>query len=368
MIPVNTPLFQGNEKKYLNECIDTGWISSEGSFVQRFEEAMANLCNRKYATAVSSGTAALDIAVRLLDLKENEEVIMPSFTIISCAQALINQKIKPILIDSDFYTFNMKIEDIEKKITKNTKAIMIVHIYGLCVDMNPILTLAKKYNLRIIEDAAQMHGQKYYDKPCGSFGDISVFSFYPNKLITTGEGGMVLVNEENLDKKAKELRNLCFTKDRFIHEDLGYNYRITNMQAALGLAQVEQIEKIVKKKKFIGNRYNELLKNIPYINLPIQKTSYCENLYWVYAITLKDNYKKDAKDIMNELAKFKIGTRPFFYPMHKQPIFNKMGFFKNTFLPNSEKLYKKGFYIPSGLGLSNENINNVSKALHKIFK
>lgn len=367
MVLVNEPLLSGNEKKYLNECIDTGWISSEGPFIKRFENDMASYVDRKYATACSNGSAALDIAVKALELKEGDEVIIPSFTIISCGQSLVTQGIKPVLVDSDLKTFNMIVEDIEAKITHKTKAIMMVHIFGLTVDVDPILALAKKYNLKVIEDAAQMHGQEYKGKKCGSFGDISTFSFYPNKLITTGEGGMVLTNDKNLDDRAKSLRNLCFTTDRFIHEELGWNYRMTNMQAALGVAQLEQIDKVVEKKRYIGHTYNELLKDIEVIDLPVVKTDYCENIYWVYAIVLKDDYPKTAKEVMSELGEYKIGTRPFFYPMHKQPVFNKMGLFLDDNLPNSEKLYEKGFYIPSGMALTKEQMKEVSDALHKVL-
>ena len=359
MVPVNTPLLNGNEKKYLNECIDTGWISSEGPFIKRFEDEMCSYIGRKYATTCTSGTAALDIVVSSLHLQKDDEVIMPSFTIISCAQALVKQGVKPILVDSDIKTFNMIVEDIEAKITSKTKAIMIIHIFGLTVDIDPILELAKKYNLKIIEDAAQMIGQEYNGKKCGSFGDISIFSFYPNKQITTGEGGMVLCDDEELDKRAKSFRNLCFGDDRFIHEELGYNYRMTNMQAALGVAQLEQINKIVEKKRWIGNTYNELLINIKEITLPLALTSYCENIYWVYAIMINDDCNKSAKNIMDELGKLKIGTRPFFYPMHQQPVFNKMNLFNNDNLPNSKKLYEKGFYIPSGMALTKKQMIEV---------
>lgn len=368
MVLVNEPVLDGNEKKYLMECIDTGWISSEGPFIKKFEDNMATYVGRKYATACSNGSAALDIAVAALELKEGDEVIMPSFTIISCAQSLVTRGIKPVLIDSDIKTFNIKIEDIESKINEKTKAIMIVHIYGLSVDVDPVLDLAKKYNLKIIEDAAEMHGQTYKGKKCGSFGDISIFSFYPNKHITTGEGGMVLTDDENLDKRAKSLRNLCFTSNRYVHDEIGWNYRMSNMQAALGVAQLERIEQIVEKKRWIGNKYNELLKDITAINLPIERTEYCENIYWVYAITLKDNYSKTAKEIMDRLAEYKIGTRAFFYPMHKQPVFNKMGLFLNQNFPNSEKLYEKGFYIPSGLALTEEQIMEVANVLHEVLK
>jgi perosamine synthetase len=367
MVMINEPLLDGNEKKYLNECIDTNWISSEGPFIKKFESQMAHYVGRKYATACSSGTAALDIAVSALNLQKNDEVIMPSFTIISCAQALTKLGIKPVLVDSKYDTFNIKVEDIESKITSKTKAIMIVHIFGLTVDVDPIINLAKKHNLKIIEDAAQAIGQTYKGNQCGSFGDISIFSFYPNKHITTGEGGMVLCNDDLLDQRSKSLRNLCFGDQRFIHDEIGFNYRMTNVQAALGVAQLEKIDKVVDKKRYIGNIYNELLKDIEVINLPIAKIDFCENIYWVYAITLKDDYKKTVQEVMAELGRYKIGTRPFFYPMHKQPVFNKMGLFLDDDLPNSEKLYEKGFYIPSGLALTNEEMFEVSIALHKVL-
>jgi perosamine synthetase len=367
MVMVNEPLLDGNEKKYLNECIDTGWVSSEGPFVKKFESQMAHYVGRKYATACSSGTAALDIAVSALDLQKNDEVIMPSFTIISCAQALTKLSIKPVLVDSEYDTFNMKVEDIESKITSKTKAIMIVHIFGLTVDVDPIINLAKKYNLKVIEDAAQAIGQTYKGNQCGSFGDISIFSFYPNKHITTGEGGMVLCDDDLLDKRSKSLRNLCFGEQRFIHDEIGFNYRMTNMQAALGVAQLERINQIVEKKRWIGETYNSLLQDLDMINLPIKATSYCENIYWVYAITLKDDYSKTSREVMQELGECNIGTRPFFYPMHQQPVFNRAGLFLQDRLPNSEKLYKMGFYIPSGLALTQDQAVEVSEALHKVL-
>lgn len=367
MVMVNEPLLDGNEKKYLNECIDSGWISSEGPFVEKFERQMAHYVGRKYATACSSGTAALDIAVSALNLQEGDEVIMPSFTIISCAQALTKLGVKPVLVDSGYDSFNMNVKDIESRITPKTKAIMIVHIYGLTVDVDPIINLAKRFKLRLIEDAAEVIGQQYKGKKCGSFGDISIFSFYPNKHITTGEGGMVLCDDSLLDKRSKSLRNLCLGEQRFVHKEIGFNYRMTNMQAALGVAQLEKIDQIVEKKRWIGESYNELLQDLHMINLPIKKTDYCENIYWVYAITLKDDFSRTAKQVMSELGDYKIGTRPFFYPMHQQPVFNQAGLFSQDKFPNSEKLYKKGFYIPSGLALTKDQILKVSDVLHKVL-
>lgn len=369
-VPVNEPLLNGNEKKYLNECIDTGWISSEGPFVRKFEQQMAEYIGKKHAVAVTNGTAALELAIEALGISNGDEVIMPSFTIISCAQAIIKAGAKPVLIDSEFDTFNMRVEDIESKITKSTKAIMVVHIYGLPVDMDPVLVLAKKYNLKIIEDAAEMHGQTYNGKLCGSFGDISIFSFYPNKHITTGEGGMVLMNDTDLLDKCKSLRNLGFSTDpnkRFIHDKLGWNLRMTNLQAAIGVAQLERIEEFVSKKKWIGEMYQNLLSDIEEINLPIKQKHFSDNIYWVFAITLKDSCSKNAKDVMAELSKKGIGNRPFFYPMHQQPVFNNRGLFIGELHPNSTKLYERGFYIPSGMAISEEQIKQVSKVLHEIF-
>lgn len=370
MIPVNEPLLDGNEKKYLNECIDTGWISSEGPFITHFEQNMSDYIGRKFAVAVTNGTAALEMAIAALNIEAGDEVILPSFTIISCAQAIVKSGAVPVLVDSEFDSFNMCVEDIEAKITPKTKAIMIVHIYGLPVDMNPVLELAKKYSLKIIEDAAEMHGQTYYNKKCGGFGDISIFSFYPNKHITTGEGGMILTDDEQVYNRCKSLRNLGFSSEsnkRFIHEELGWNLRMTNIQAALGVAQLERIEEFVQKKRWIGNLYHDLLQDIAVINLPIKGKVFAENIYWVFAITLKDDYEKKALQVIKELGAKGIGTRPFFYPMHKQPVFNRMGLFESEIYPNAMRLYEQGFYIPSGLALTREQIFKVSKALHEVL-
>ncbi len=249
-IPVNIPLVDGNEKKYLNECIDTGWISSEGPFVKQFEDQFANRVQRKYAIAVTNGTAALDVGIEALGIGPGDEVILPAFTIISCIGQIIRSGATPVLVDSDPLTWNMNLKQVEEKITEHTKAIMVVHIFGLPVDVEPLLEITKNKNIKIIEDAAEMHGQTYYEKPCGSFGDISTFSFYSNKLITTGEGGMLVTDDEQLAMDCRSLRNLCFQpKKRFVHERLGWNYRMTNLQAALGLAQLERLDEFVQSTR-----------------------------------------------------------------------------------------------------------------------
>jgi len=368
-IPVNEPLLTGNEKKYLNQCIETGWISSEGPFVRKFEEKLAKRVNRSYGIAVCNGSAALEVAIAALGISKEDEVILPTFTIISCISPIIRAGAIPVLVDSDPLTWNMDISQIENKITKKTKAIMVVHIYGLPVDIDPILALAKKYNLKIIEDAAEMHGQMYKGKPCGSFGDISTFSFYPNKLITTGEGGMVLTNNPYSAKRCRSLRNLCFQPNkRFVHNQLGWNYRMTNLQAALGVAQLEKLGKHIKRKKEIGKKYTKLLKNIKQIQLPLEKTSYAENIYWVYGMLLKDKVKFNAKKMREKLAEKNIGSRPFFYPMHLQPVFKKMGLFYKERYPIAERLARRGFYLPNGLALTDAKINKVIVAVKQIVK
>ena len=368
MIPVNEPLLDGNEKKYLNECIDTGWISSEGPFIKKFEEEMAKYVNRKHAIAVSNGSVALDAAIIALGIGNGDEVILPTFTIISCAAAIVRAGATPVVVDSDPKTFNIDVSQIEKKITKKTKAIMVVHIYGLPCDMEPILALAQKHNLKIIEDAAEMHGQTYKGKKCGSFGEISTFSFYPNKHITTGEGGMILTDDDEIANHCRSLRNLCFKPEkRFVHDELGWNFRMTNLQAALGLAQLERIETFIQKKRWMGKLYTEKLREIEIFQLAVTETDYAKNIYWIFPIILDDKYKHDAEAFCNILSTKGIGNRPFFWNMHEQPILKKIGFFSTESCPNAEKMARRGFYIPSGLAITEDQINEVCRVLKSII-
>ncbi len=369
-IPVNTPLINNLDALAVSKTIKSGWISSEGPSVKEFEGKIAKFLNRKFGCAVSSGTAALEIAIKSLGLKKNDEVIMPSFTIISNAMAVVKSSAKPILVDVNLNTWNIKIEDIEKKITKKTKCLMIPHIYGLANDMDKILNIVKKYNLYLIEDAAEVLGLKYKNKKCGSFGDISILSFYANKHITTGEGGMLLTNNNKLNKIFKDYRNLCFgsKKNRFNHYDISWNYRYTNIQAALGLSQLKRINKIIKKKYEIGNYYYKHFKNIKNIILQPNKLSYCNNIYWVFGLVLKKNNKNNINQVIKKLANKNIGTRPFFWPMHKQDAFKKKNYFKKIRLPNSEFIAKNGFYLPSGLGLTSKELKFVKDTVISILK
>jgi len=367
-IPVNTPLLDGNEKKYLCECIDTGWISSEGPFVKRFESDMAAYVGRKYGIAVCNGTAALEAAMIALNLEKGSEVILPAFTIISCAQAITKAGLVPVVVDCEYDTWNMDVAAIEDKITPKTKAIMAVHIYGLPVDMDPLLQLAEKYNLKVIEDAAEMHGQTYKGKPCGSFGDISIFSFYPNKHITCGEGGMILTDDEILAERCRGARNLFFTAKRYRHEEIGSNFRMSNMQAALGCAQLEKISEHIEKKRMIGSRYQAAFQDIKDISLPVPSRDYADNIYWVFGIVIGDSYHFNAEQLMKRLAQEGIGTRSFFWPIHKQPVYIKEGMFQGVSCPNAEKIAEKGFYLPSGLGITDDEINYVIDKVTKVFK
>ena len=369
MIPVNEPLLDGNERKYLNECIDTGWISSEGPFVKRFEDQFASCSSRRFGVAVANGSVALDAAVAALGLGADDEVIMPVHTIISCAAAIVRVGATPVLVDCDPLTWNMDVTQIEARITRRTKAIMVVHIFGLPTDVSPILDLACKYGLRIIEDAAEMHGQSYKGKPCGSFGDISTFSFYSNKHITTGEGGMIVTDDTVLADKCRSLRNLCFRREqRFIHDELGWNFRMTNLQAALGVAQLERLDEFVTRKRRMGRIYTELLAGTTGIQLPLPRTDYADNIYWVYPLVLDDDIGFDAKEAMVRLSERGVGSRPFFWPMHEQPVFRKMGLFGNDRHPVAERIARRGFYIPSGMAITDQQIEESANAVKAILR
>ena len=274
-----------------------------------------------------------------------------------------------MLVDSDPHTWNMKVEEIEKKITHKTKAILVVHLYGLPVEMDKILDLAKRYHLKVVEDAAEMHGQIYRGKPCGSFGHISTFSFYPNKHVTTGEGGMVVTDDEELANRCKLLRNLCFRQDmRYVHDEISDNYRFTNLQAAVGLAQLERLVEFVEKKRQIGKFYTEHLSDVRGIQLPVSKTEYADNIYWVYGIVLDKEINYTNREITKLLASKGIGTRTFFWCMHEQPVYKEQGLFDGERYENGEYLARKGFYIPSGLALTTEQMKAVVAAVRNVIR
>ncbi len=368
-IPVNQPVLDGNEKTYLVRCIETGWISSEGPAVREFEEKMAARVGRSHGIAVSNGSTALDLAVRALGLPEGSEVIMPAFTIISCAAAVVRAGLLPVLVDAEPRTWNMDVTAIKSRLTSKTKAIMVVHIYGLPTDMAPVMELAAKHGLRIIEDAAEMHGQTYRGKACGSFGDVSTFSFYPNKHVTTGEGGMIMTDDVRLAERCKSLRNLSHSPDRrFVHEELGFNYRLTNLQAALGLAQLERLDQSIAKKRHMGEFYNLHFEGMAGLELPPARTDYADNIYWVYGMVLADRVPLDAAQMMGRLERLGVGTRPFFWGMHEQPVFRKIGLFERERFPVTERIARRGFYVPSGLGITEEQQLRVVAAVKEALR
>lgn len=372
MIPVNEPLLDGNEKKYLLECIDTGWISSEGPFVKKFEEGFASFTGVKHGIAVCNGTAAIEVALYALGIERDDEVIMPSFTIISCAIACIRLGAKPVLVDIEPDAWTMDVSQIESKITPRTKIVMPVHIYGHPVHMDEIFKLAERYNIRILEDAAEVHGAEYFSKykggkwlKCGSMGEVTTTSFYANKIITTGEGGMVLTNNEHSAARASSYRNLCFKPEkRFYHTELGYNFRMTNLQAAVGLAQLEQIEKFIAIKIRLGEYYRKRFACVKGVRfMPVKE--YARSVYWMYGIELDPEFGITAEEMMGRLKKHGIATRPFFRGLHDQPVLNKMGLFAGESYPKTDHAYKYGFYLPSGLTLTEKQIDSVVDAVKR---
>jgi len=292
---------------------------------------------------------------------------MPSFTIMSCALAVLNYGVVPVFVDADSETWNMDVNRIEEKITPKTKAIMPVHIYGHASEMDTILQLAEKHNLLIIEDAAEVHGGEYKKSKCGSFGDISCFSFYANKIINCGEGGMLLTDNEEWAERAKSLRNLGFIKEkRFYHQELARNYRMTNLQAGLGVAQLKNIDKLIEIKRNNAQKYFERLKDIQTVQLPVEK-QWAKNVYWMYGIVLDESTGISAESFGEKLEEEGIATRPFFYPLHLQPVLKKLNIEPRGEYPIAERIAKQGLYLPSGLGLKKEQIDIVCQTIKTLL-
>lgn len=369
-IPVSEPSVGELEKKYVNRCLDSGWISSGGEFIGRFQDLFAACFGRKYGVAVNSGTNALIAAVRALDIPPGREVILPSFTIISCALSCIYNGLVPVFVDADPETWNMDTAEVENKVSEKTAAIMAVHIYGHPSDMAAIVDITERHDLHLIEDFAEAMGSEVEGKRCGGFGRISCSSFYSNKVITTGEGGMCITDDENLQNKLLGLRNLCFLPDnRFVHHELGFNFRMTNLQAAIGLAQLERIEEHIEKKIWIGHTYQTMLNDLQesgYLRLPVERPG-TKNTYWMYGVVLNGAHGHTAAEVCEKLDEAGIQTRPFFYPLHQQPAFKRFPWFEEDALPVAENLYKYGFYLPSGLTLEKDQIKRVSDTLHQVL-
>jgi perosamine synthetase len=362
--------------KAVEDAVRTGWISSAGKYVDEFEANWAAYCGVRHGIAVSNGTTALQVAVEAVGIGPGDEVIMPSYTIISCASSVVRAGGIPVLVDCLPDTFCMEVNQIAAKITPKTKAIMVVHMFGHPVDMDPVMALAGKHGLVVIEDAAEVHGAKYLSgrdgnaphwQSCGGIGHIATFSFFANKLITTGEGGMVITNDPEYARRCRDLRNLCFRTDRrFLHTEHGYQFRLTNMQAALGVNQVKRIESIVERKRRIASCYHERLADIPGIQLPMEH-NWAKSVFWVYSILLSDERDLDAVTFAALLREKHIETRPFFLGMHEQPVFHDLGLFVGEQYPVTERIARKGLYVPSGLAITVDQIDVVCEALSSIL-
>ncbi len=374
MIPVSEPVLGEKELEYVAECVRTGWVSSAGRFIGEFEDRWAAYCGRRYGVAVSNGTAALQVAVRSLALAPGDEIIIPAFTIVSCALAVLSAGCVPVLVDSDPETWCLDVSRIEERITPRTRAIMPVHIYGHPVDMDGVLSLAGRRGLAVIEDAAEAHGAQYLSgrggpgpswRRCGGFGDVSCFSFYANKLVTTGEGGMVLTDDPALAERARSLRNLCFGKEhRFRHEEEGFNFRLTNLQAAIGLAQIERIDEVVARTRRLGAEYGRRLAGLAGLRLQAEE-SWARSVYWMCGVLLSGVTGLDAVRLAQRLDERGVETRPFFLGMHEQPVFRRRGLFLEDRHPVAERLARQGLYLPSGIGLTDEQVSSVCRAVRE---
>ena len=366
MIPVCEPLLSNKEMEYVADCLKTNWISSLGKYINEFEQRFAEYCGVKYGVSTTSGTTALHLALASLNIGKGDEIIIPAFTMVAPLFAILYTGARPVLVDCEPETWNINVAEIEKKITQNTRAILPVHIYGHPCDMTPILKIAKKHNLYIIEDAAEAHGAEYKGKKVGGIGDLGCFSFYANKIITTGEGGMIVTNREETAERARRLKDQAYSKEkRFLHTDLGFNYRMTNIQAAIGLAQLERIDELVEKRRENAHLYSHLLKEVEGITLPPQK-EWAKNVYWMYGILVEDEFGMSRDELAAKLKQDGVDTRTFFIPMHQQPAFKKLGLFESESYPVSEEISGKGMYLPSGSGLRAEEIEYVCTTLKKI--
>lgn len=357
-IPVAEPELKGKELEYVVRCIETGWVSSMGEFVEKFEEEFAKFCQAKYAVSTANGTVALHLALAGLGIGPKDEVIVPSLTFVATANAVVYTGAKPVFADSEAETWNIDPAEIEKKITKRTRAIIPVHLYGHPANMGPIIELAGKYNLYVIEDAAEAHGAEYKERKVGGIGKVGCFSFYGNKIITTGEGGMVVTNDKKLAERMRFLKDHAMSKERrYYHPEIGFNYRLTNIQAALGVAQLERVDNFIERKRKIASYYNELLTGTPGIVLPPEE-NWAKNVYWMYSVLVTENSKLTRDELAKRLKEQGIDSRPFFYPIHKMPPYDK-----GERLPVAERLSQQGINLPSSVKLSRTDVERVAEAI-----
>lgn len=363
LIPVAQPALKGNEKKYVLDCIDTSWISSNGKYIDLFEKAFAKFVNRKYAISCCNGTVAIHLALLAKNIKKGDEIIVPTLTYIATANAVSYCGAKPVLVDCD-ETWNIDPKKIEANITKKTKGIIVVPLYGYPCDMDPILKLAKKFNLFVIEDAAQAHGAYYKNKIVGSMGDIATFSFFGNKIITTGEGGMVVTNNKKLANTIRLLKGQGMNpKKRFWFNIIGYNYRMTNIEAAIGLAQLENINTFLNQRRNLSKWYEEYLSPLSKYVTFIKPKPWVQHSYWMFSLSLQPKYANKRDSLATYLAKNDIETRPVFYPLHLMPPYKK----SKRFFPVSTNIALRSLNLPTYNELSKHDIKYITKTIHAFF-
>ena len=359
-IPVYQPELSGNEKKYVNECLDTNWISAKGRFVKDFEDGIAKYLGVNHAVSVSNGTVALHLALMALGIGEGDEVILPSLTYVASANAVTYTGATPVFADSLYESWQIDPADIERKITEKTRAIMVVHLYGQPCDMDAIMKIAKEHDLFVVEDCAEAFGSTYKGKCVGGFGDISAFSFYGNKTITTGEGGMVVTNDRVLYERASHMKDQGLAFDReYWHDIVGYNYRMTNICAAIGLAQLEQADKFIARKIQVAKWYMEYLKDTPVEVPPTVKDT--ENTYWMFSVLLPSADQRD--DLRAKLKEGGVETRPLFYPVHLMPMYSQ----KYKKLKVSEDLGLRGINLPSWPGLTEDQVKYICGIIRSYY-
>lgn len=361
-IPISEPCLNGNEAKYLLDCVQTGWVSSLGKYISTFEDEFAAFCGVKHGIAVSNGTVALHLALAALGIGDGDEVIVPTLTFIATANAVHYTNAKVVFADCEPETWNISPKDIERKITPRTKAIIPVHLYGHPADMDPILAIAQKYNLFVIEDAAEAHGALYKGKRVGSLGKMGTFSFYGNKIITTGEGGLITTDDDELDRHLRFLRDHAMSTDkRYWHTEVGFNYRMTNLQAALGVAQMERVEEFIERKRQIAKRYMAGLSGLSNITLP-PEASWAKNVYWMFSILLNPQFPLSRDEFITKLKTAGVDNRPFFYPIHEMPPYAGT---KEVF-PIAEDLSKRGLNLPSAVTLTENEIDTICEIIRDL--
>lgn len=355
MIPMSIPHLYDEDKNFAKQAIESGFIA-HGEFIEKFENEFANFCNRKYGVTCSNGTVALYMALKALRLPENSEVILPSMTIVSCLTAITKNDLTPVFCDINLETYNIDFQSVRNKITDKTSAVIIVNTYGLVVDTDELQLFRNEYpHIKIIEDASEAHGGSHRNIIAGSIGDVSTFSFYANKIVTTGEGGIVLTDDEDVKKELMSIRNLNFVdRKKYIHDDAGFNFRMTNIQCAIGLGQLGNIRKTIFRRKEIAKKYNDCLQKNSYISIPYEDED-SFNVYWYYAIRINKNYE----NVLKELDRNEIDYRYFFHPLHLQPFIKE-----KEVLKNSESAFNTGLLLPTYTDLTDVEIEFISEIIN----